>query len=193
MTAGLKTEKVTIHEYLSYLEGIEGRAEFYNGVIYDMAGGTDNHSQIGGNVLTALNIALADKPCIVFGADAKLEIETQEAVVMPDVHVMCGERQLSKRGTGLHTNATVVIEVLSPATAAYDRGGKFHRYMLVPDLMEYLLVDQNEPRVDVFKREETGFWSFRSYFGLEEVIKLTSIGVDLPLKAIYAKVTFEPA
>lgn len=191
MTAVLKPDKVTMQEYLSYLESIEGRAEFYDGVIYDMAGGSDNHGQIGGNVLTALNNALADQPCIVFGADSKLEIEFQETIVMPDVHVMCGGPQLSKRGTGLHTNATVIIEVLSPSTAAHDRGAKFHRYMRIPSLMEYLLVDQFEPRVDVLRRTETVFWSFQSYEGLGAVIHLGSLGIDLPLREIYRKVKFE--
>ncbi len=110
---------------------------------------------------------------------------------MPDVHVSCGEPEISKRGTGFHTNATVVVEVLSPSSVGYDRGDKFHRYMLVPSLMEYLLVDQYEPRVDVLCRQETGFWSFQTYFGLDQVIHLSSLGVDLPLAAIYAKVKFE--
>lgn len=191
MNVAEKKKKVTIQEYAAYVQSIEGRAEYYDGVIYDMAEKTDNHSKIGGNVLTALNIALANKNCSVFGADSNLEIEVQDASVMPDVHVSCGEPEISKRGTGFHTNATVVVEVLSPSTAGYDRGDKFHRYMLVADLMEYLLVDQFEPRVDVLRRQETGFWTFQTYFGLDQVILLSSLCIELPLAAIYAKVKFE--
>ena len=191
MDVGWQQGKMTIHEYLIYLDQSAYRVEFFEGRIYVLPSTSDNHGLIGANIGTALNNALADKPCIVFGADVKLEIETQEAIVMPDVHVMCGEPQLSKRGTGLHTNATVVVEVLSPATVAHDRGAKFHRYMLVPSLMEYLLVDQFEPRVDVLCRTETVFWSFQSYVGLDAVIHLQSLGIDLTLREIYRKVQFE--
>ncbi len=192
MNVAEKKGKVTILEYAAYLETLEGRAEYVDGVIYDMAGGTDNHSKIGANMIAALHLALAEKECSVFGADSNLEIAAQDASLMPDVHVSCGEPQLSLRGTGFHTNATVVIEVLSPSSVGYDRGDKFHRYMLVPTLMEYLLVDQFQPQVDVLRRMEPGFWSFQSYHGIHEVIHLSSLGIDLTLKAIYAKVTFEP-
>lgn len=90
-----KKDQVTIHEYVSYLKSSEGRAEFYDGVIYDMAGSSDEHSLIGMNFGTALNIALGDRPCRVFGADSNLAIDRADAVVMPDVHVVCGKNEPS--------------------------------------------------------------------------------------------------
>lgn len=186
-----KNSRVSVGEYLAYLDSIEHRAEFYDGIIYDMAGGSDNHSKIGTYTAAVLVGKLGDRNCAVYGADANLAIDAANAIVMPDVHVVCGEEKYSIQNGKIHTNAILVVEVLSPSSGLHDRGGKFHLYMKVPTLQEYVLIDQFQPQVDVLRRSDTGFWLFQSYSGMDEVIHLSSVDVDLPLKTVYAKVKFE--
>ncbi|MBK9452832.1 MAG: Uma2 family endonuclease [Bacteroidetes bacterium] len=192
MNAAEKNLRVSANDYLIYLDSIEGRAEFYDGQIFDMAGGSNNHSKIGVNCSSALLSALSHKDCSVYGADANLAIDAANAIVMPDVHVVCGDEKYSNQNSKIHTNAIVVVEVLSPSTGLHDRGGKFHIYMKIPTLQEYVLIDQFQPQVDVLRRSDTGFWLFQSYSGMEEVIHLASLDIDIPLSSIYAKVKFDP-
>ncbi|MEY3445045.1 MAG: hypothetical protein RLZZ519_3326 [Bacteroidota bacterium] len=181
-----------MEDYLTYLDSIEGRAEFDAGVIYDMAGSSNAHSLIGVNISSELRSALRSKGCRVYGADANLAIDATVTVVMPDVHVVCGEEIYSVHSNKLHTNAILVVEVLSPSSESFDRGEKFHRYMNVATLQEYVLVDQFQPHVDVLQRLENGTWLFRCYESSAETIHLRSLNIEIPLSSIYAKVEFEP-
>ena len=190
-TSGENT-KATVEDYLNYLDSIEGRAEYYQGVILDMAGSSDAHSLITGNFGTALNNALDELPCRVYGPNSNLAIDLNDAVVMPDVHVVCGKMIYSSQAQKIHTNAILVVEVLSPSSESFDRGEKFHRYMNVATLQEYVLVDQFQPHVDVLQRLENGTWLFRCYESIDETIPLGSLNIQIPLSSIYAKVEFEP-
>jgi Uma2 family endonuclease len=186
-----KKVRVTVQEYLEYLDSIQGRAEFHDGVIYDMAGSSDNHALIGMNVGTALNNVLADRPCRVFGADSILAIDQDESVVMPDVHVVCGDNEPSKQNARLHANALLVVEVLSESTAFFDRKKKFDRYKLVSTLREYVLIEQNEARVEVFSLNALGKWEHNAYHGMEATVSLLSIGKEIAMAAIYRNVKLE--
>lgn len=188
-TSGENT-KATVEDYLTYLDSIDGRAEFEKGVIYDMAGGTNVHSLIGVNVSGELRGFAKSKGCRVYGPDATLAIDATSSVVMPDVHVVCGEETPSSQNQNLNTNAILIIEVLSPSSGTYDRGGKFNRYKHVPNLQEYMLIEQSEPHVEVLRKQPSGIWSFQSYDDLSEVVHLTSIGFDLPMTSIYDQVVF---
>jgi Uma2 family endonuclease len=185
-----KITKVSVHDYLTYLDSIEGRAEFYQGVIYDMAGSSDEHALIGGNFLTELNIALRERPCRVYGADSNLAIDLDEAVVMPDVHVVCGKNEPSEQNSRLHTNAVLVVEILSPSTNSYDRTKKFDKYKLLSHLREYVLVEQTEYRVEVFSLNAHQIWEHQVYVDEGASIFLASLQVTITMPQIYRKVDF---
>jgi Uma2 family endonuclease len=109
----------------------------------------------------------------------------------PDVVVVCGEPKLVDRRNDILLNPTVIIEVLSPSTEAYDRGFKFHQYQLVESLQEYGLVSRTEARVEIFRRQGNGEWLLAESVGLDAVCHFKSIACEIPLAAIYRKVNFE--
>jgi len=109
----------------------------------------------------------------------------------PDVVVVCGEPKLVDRRNDILLNPTVIIEVLSPSTEAYDRGFKFHQYQLVEPLQEYGLVSRTEARVEIFRRQGNGEWLLAESVGLGAVCHFKSIACEIPLAAIYPKVNFE--
>ena len=112
----------------------------------------------------------------------------------PDVTVICGDAELDPddaRGETI-VNPRLIVEVLSPSTEAYDRAKKFRRLMRRPSLQEYVLVAQDEPWVESLYRHPDGVWRMIPAFGLDQSIRLESIGVDLPLAEVYAGVKFPP-
>ena len=112
----------------------------------------------------------------------------------PDVPVVCGPSEYDERDPDRRTivNPRLIVEVLSPTTEAYDRGEKFSRYMHLPAFQEYVLVTQDRPRVESLLRQADGSWSFTHADGLDATLRLRSVDVDLPLRAVYADVTFPP-
>ncbi|MFN8397138.1 MAG: Uma2 family endonuclease [Bacteroidia bacterium] len=188
MNVVAKHERYTVEEFLSYLDTLEGRAEYYEGEIFNMAGGSSEHGLIIANIVGELRDAMRKRPCRVYPPDVNLAIDAANTVVQPDVHVVCGEPIISNQSPKLNTNATLVVEVLSPSTYSFDRGGKFQRYRKVPNLQEYMIVEQSSYHVEVLRRQESGIWAFSSYDGLEDTVELTSLGITLPMTMIYEKV-----
>lgn len=193
MGSAEKITQVTVQEYLDYLDSIEGRAEYYDGVIYDLASSSNEHSLMGVNICSELKSGLRNRPnpCRVYGPDAILAIDANSSVVMPDVHVVCGPQITSSQNHKLNTSAILVVEILSPSTSSYDRGKKFDNYRMVPNLLEYLIVEQSEPHVELLRRQPAGLWSFESYSSLSDIVELRSIELNLQLSSIYDLIVFE--
>ncbi len=110
----------------------------------------------------------------------------------PDVSVVCGKPLLADEQKDVLLNPIVIFEVLSPSTELYDRGLKFQLYRSIPSLREYILVDQNKVQIEHYIRQDSSAWTLRDHQGLEQELKLDSIGVSLPLRLIYAGVDLEP-
>lgn len=172
-----------------YLEGERVspiKHEYRRGHVYAMVGAKKPHVIIGGNLVTLLNTHLRETPCLVLTSDMKVRLEAANCYYYPDVSVTCDERD---------TNSTedfilypfLVIEVLSPPTAAFDRGNKFADYQTLSTLREYVLVSQTEMRVECFRLNESGMWVSQTYGSGEEVY---FAGVDFrcPIASIYQKV-----
>jgi Uma2 family endonuclease len=102
-----------------------------------------------------------------------------------------GERLFAHRNRETIVNPTLLVEVLSPSTEAWDRGGKFDNYQQVESLREYVLVSVATPRVEVFFRQPDGTWRYSVAAGLESAARLDSIGVELPLSEVYSDVEFQ--
>jgi Uma2 family endonuclease len=185
-----KTNYVTLEEYLRYEQSIEGRAEYYDGMIFDMAGGTKGHGQIPLNLAAELIVALRGKACNVYNGDVKVQLATEDAYLYPDLSVVCGESEESRVENEMIQNPVLIVEVLSESTAIRDFGVKFFKYQQIPSLLEYVLVDQFSPMINVLRRSETGGWSVASSGGMDASIHLESLGITIPLSAIYDKVAF---
>jgi Uma2 family endonuclease len=110
----------------------------------------------------------------------------------PDASVICGPLEFEDARQDTVLNPTVLVEVLSESTEAYDRGKKFGHYRPIPSLREYLLVSHDEPRIEAFHRNDDGTWTLVEVAGLDGRIPLTSLGIELTLREIYAKVEFPP-
>ncbi|MCB9230603.1 MAG: Uma2 family endonuclease [Bacteroidia bacterium] len=190
MSTSEKKLHYSFEEYLAREEQSDYKSEFYKGEIYAMSGGTGDHSLIGTNITRELGNALMGKDCFVYGSDLKIRIEEANAAVYPDGMIICGPRKYYKDRLDMITNPMVVIEVLSEGTAGWDRGGKFRQYTLLPSLREYVIVEQAEAQVDVFRKNDAGLWEFEAYGGLDSNIEIKSLGISISLVMIYYGVQF---
>ena len=175
--------------FLAWEAGQPEKHEFVAGEVFAMAGASAAHVTLAGNLFMALRAHLRGGPCSVFISDMKLRVEADDAYFYPDVFVTCAE---ADRALPLHKSApTLVAEVLSPATSAYDRGAKFAAYRKLPSLREYVLLDPERASVDVFRRNEAGHWVLFPSEGGAAAVELASVGLSLPLAQLYEDVEFE--
>lgn len=191
MSTGLATQALTLSEYLAMEEVSATRHEFYNGLVVEMSGGTENHIHAASNLLVATSIAIRERPCVVYGSDLKIYLLAADKVVYPDVFVICGPVKFLAQRKDVVTNPLVVFEVLSDSTESNDRGRKFAGYQTLPSLQAYVLVAQDEPRVERFLRTGND-WMLSIYEGLDAVLELPPLECAIPLAEIYRKVTFPP-
>lgn len=178
-------------DYLALEEQAEIKSEYHNGHIIAMAGASLKHNRIVSNVHASLYSDLLDSDCEVFMSDLRLWLETADRYTYPDLMVVCGEVDLAEGRTDTITNPTVIIEILSDSTANYDRRDKFQAYRSLNSFVEYLLIDQHQPRVEYFRRKRDTSWEIGVFTQLAETVALKSIGVELSLEQIYRKVGFE--
>ena len=181
---------VTPEEYLALERAAERKSEYRDGEIVGMTGATRRHSLITVNISSELHRQLEDRPCEVHVNDLRVLVAARRLYTYPDVIVVCGEPVLADRYRDILTNPTVLIEVLSPSTEAYDRGTKFEHYRTLDSLREYLLVSQSRPQVDHFMREDDGPWLPSAASDLAATIVLPSIQCQLAMTRIYNKVRF---
>jgi Uma2 family endonuclease len=178
----------TAAEYLALEETAEYRSEYFGGEIFAMAGSTPNHDRICGECGRLIGNALLDSKCEVFTSNMKVKIEHSNAYYYPDLSAACGKSKFDQ--DGILTNPTLIIEVLSDSTVDFDWGKKFMRYRQISSLKEYVLISQKEPCIDVFYKTEEGDWNFLSYEGMDAVVELRSLGIQLKLSDIYRRVEF---
>jgi Uma2 family endonuclease len=162
------------------------------GRIRAMSGGTLDHSGIGGNLITALNVALRAagiQTCRVFGSDLKVHTSDGRNTY-PDASVVCGRPVLYRVRRDIVTNLLLVAEVLSPSTEACDRGKKRGSYQTIPTLQHYLLIATDKARVELYTRAEGG-WRLELLEGLEASFALTALGLSVALADLYSQIEFE--
>lgn len=176
-------------EYLAIERQAEYKSEYVDGVMYAMAGGSERHNLIVGNLITELNIQLRKAPCRVYPSDLKVRVPNSKRFFYPDVSIVCGETQFADDERDVVLNPTVVVEILSESTAAFDRGKKFQSYQQIDSLQEYLLVAQDEFLVEHYLKQEMGHWLYTKVHGLDEVIVLPTMKCQLALRDIYSKIT----
>jgi Uma2 family endonuclease len=164
------------------------RSEYVAGEVFAMAGGTEEHNLIVANVVRELGNQFKGRPCRVYPSDMKVHIATDDVATYPDVMVICGERQFYDDRRDLVTNPSLIVEVLSDSTEAYDRGDKFRHYRSLQSLQAYLLLSQYRVQAELFLRQPDGTWSLSSYQDPSESIPLRLVGADLSLAEVYDKV-----
>lgn len=164
--------------------------EFVAGEVFAMAGASDAHITLTGNLFSALRNHLRGTPCRCFFADMKLRVDGADAFFYPDVVVTCSAADAADRL--VKREPVLLAEVLSRSTAAYDRGAKFAAYRLLPSLREYLLIDPESRVCDLYRRGDDGLWVLHPY-SAADTVHLASLDVRLPGDVMWEQVLPEPA
>jgi Uma2 family endonuclease len=128
----------------------------------------------------------------VFGSDFRVRV-SRRMYTYPDVSVVCGKALLADERQDVLLNPAAIFEILSPSTEQYDRGVKFRQYRTIDSLKDYVLVDQDQVRIEQYSRETDNTWTLHDHEKLEDELKLAFMGVSLPLGRIYDRVELPPA
>jgi len=182
--------RYTLDEYRAIEEKAEGRSEYRDGEIVPMLGGTLKHSRISGNIFSFFKFLLRDTQFEPINSDLRLWIPEYRRGVYPDVMIFDGEPQLNENRSDEVLNPILIVEVLSPSTADYDRQSKFRMYRSIKSFSEYLLVEQDEPFIERYSKQNKG-WLLSEFNGLDGSISLDSVGKELAIAEIYRGVVFE--
>ena len=178
---------LTPEEYLTWERKQPFKNEYHNGQIIAMSGASRSHNRITVDITIQLGNQLMDSECEVFANEMRVRTGPEISYFYPDVIVVCGEPRFADDTFDTLLNPILVVEVLSPSTAAFDRGEKFEHYKQLASLQEYLLISQDSVRVEHYCRRETQ-WTRNILEHLEGVLSLASIECEVPLRAIYRRV-----
>jgi len=180
-------------EYLEIERAAEFKSEFFEGEMFAMAGGTVQHSLIATNLAGEFRNRLKGGRCVAYNADLRIKIEATGLFTYPDLSIICGPLRFAEGTEDTVVNPTVLVEVLSDSTEAYDRGRKFEHYRQIPTLQAYLLVSQQAPRVEQFIRQAEGRWLLEEAAGMDRHLELPALEISISLAEIFANVSFIPA
>ncbi len=192
MVAFAKNRFVTPQEYLEYERKAVTKHEYHNGQIVAMAGASWAHNLITANSSRHIGNQLEEGPCVVVVTDLRVRVPACNKYYYPDGIVVCGEPAFEANGFDTLLNPRLIIEVLSDSTERADRIEKFDCYETLASLTDYVLISQHEPRVEHYARLSDGGWHYIVARGLEATLPLPSIGCELRLAAVYARVSFLP-
>ncbi len=187
MSTQLKTY-LTPQEYLTVEREAEFKSEYFRGEMFAMSGASRKHNLIGLNIGADLRQQFRGRPCEVYVSDMRVKVSATGLYTYPNVVVVCGEAKFEDAHVDTLLNPTLIVEVLSASTAAYDRGQKFAHYRGIESLSEYVLVSQDECRVEHFAKQSDRQWLQTVVQSLEAEVNLPSIQGVLQLREIYDRV-----
>jgi Uma2 family endonuclease len=179
---------ISVADYFKQEETSHTRHEYLGGQLFAMAGSSEEHNRIAGNIYAPLLAHLRGSGCKTFISDIKVKIQVAQGTVdifyYPDVMVTCDEEDREKF---YKTHPCLVVEVLSPSTETIDRREKRLNYQSLASLQEYVLVSQNQMQVEVYRRNASGNWEVER-LGPNDSLELNSVGLTLTLAEIYDEV-----
>ena len=189
MIASPQQPQLTPDEYLQMEAQSPVKHEYIDGQIYAMAGASDPHVTIAGNLFALLRSHVRGSGCRVYISDMKARVEALNRFYYPDVLVTCDPRDLE---TPIYKRfPTLIVEVLSDSTEAFDRGDKFADYQTLESLREYVLINTKRQRVECCRRNDQGLWVLQFYTPEQTSFRLDSIGFEGTLDVLYEDVAFE--
>jgi Uma2 family endonuclease len=174
---------MTADEYLAFERAAEGKHELWDGEVFATSGASLDHNRIVRNLIRHLGNALAGSGYEVLPSDMRVRIPAHRRYVYPDVTIVCDPPQLEGEADVL-LNPRMVIEVLAPSTAAFDRGDKFAGYRSIPSVREVILVSQDARRLESYTRQPDGSWVLREHTG-DAAMPLEPLPTPLPLPLVY--------
>jgi Uma2 family endonuclease len=180
-----KVAEFNAQDYLAWESARADKNEFLRGEVFAMVGATRKHVTVAGNVFRLLSNALQGSSCRAYISDMKLRIEAADAFFYPDVLVTCNAKD--HEADAYMVSAVLIVEVLSLSTEAYDRGEKFAAYRKVPTLREYLLIDPESRRVEIYRASTEGQWVLTEV-DLNGTLPLTSVDIEVPVQQLFENV-----
>ena len=180
---------LTSADYLAEERRAAFKSDYYQGETLAWAGSSRQHNLIVSNLIGEVGNGLKGLECEVYASSMRLKVDATGLYTYPDVTVVCGQPQFEDDQSDTLLNPTVLFEVLSDSTEAYDRGTKSAHYRRLPSLKEYVLIAQDQPLVERYVRQPDGSWVLRDVTRLEETVALDAIPVQLPMSEIYRQVT----
>jgi len=192
----------SVEEYLTLERESEERHEYLDGYVYAMAGESPEHRDICSNLVSILHLQLRGTPCRVWTKDTKVRSgpeprsrrATKGLFSYPDLVVVCGAPQFHDAYRDVLLNRTVIMEVLSPSTEAFDRGEKFWCYRTwLPALSNYLFVSQGLPLIEHYLRQANDTWNLSTVSTMEASLYLATIDCTLRLSEVYDRINFPSA
>ncbi|MFN9173425.1 MAG: Uma2 family endonuclease [Synechocystis sp.] len=182
---------LTVEEYLQNEAQAIEKSEFIQGEIIPMAGASANHNRLTGKLHALLLFALEDHGYSVFMSDMRLWIAESESYFYPDVMVIAEEPRFTDSTQIEVTNPCLIAEVLSALTERFDKNQKFGFYRSIPELQEYLLIDQSRYFVEHYQKVGDRQWLLTELIGKNAEIKLSFMAVNIKLAELYKRVEFQ--
>lgn len=175
----------TIEEYLEMERASAVKHEYYQGEIFAMAGAGDRHNWMFTNIFIGLGIQLKDNPCRPYGSDMRMHIPENTLYTYPDIAIYCDKSENDNPEEDTFTEPTIIIEILSPSTRAYDQGTKFNLYKDIPTLKEYILIDTESIAVKSWRINAHNIWEPEKYQTLQQNLVIPTVGISLSMQDIY--------
>jgi Uma2 family endonuclease len=173
----------TYQEYLAFERSANTRHEFFEGEIFAVAGGTREHAATCVNISSALRVQLRGRGCQTHSSDLRIRVLETGLATYPDVTVVCRPVEVDSADRNTVTNPTLVVEVLSPSTASYDRGEKLEHYKRIPSLREVVQVAHDERLIEIWRRGDDGAWSRREV--RSGAVALAAVDCTLSVDDVY--------
>lgn len=182
--------KPSVEEYLTLDRQAERNSEYHDGELFPIIDATRQHSSIAFNLGIVFGPRLKNSGCQGLLSPLRLRVSPTQ-YVFPDFMIVCGKPVITDEHRDTITNPKVILEILSPSTADYDHGGKFELYRMLPSFEEYLLVSQDKPLVEIFRKQSPNDWSLQIVTAVDSLVRIQSLGIEFPVGELYEGITFE--
>jgi len=189
MSSAFKT-KLSVADYLAFERASETKHEFFGGDVFAMAGGSPAHSSIASNFIREAGNALKERPCVVYTSDLRVKVKPTGLYTYPDVTIVCGQQEFDDVQGDTLVNPTILVEVLSKSTAAYDRGTKSKHYRKIDSLRALIVIEQDSPSIEAIRLQPDGNWVLSDATEVNESIAIEPLGISIPPAEIYRNVKF---
>jgi Uma2 family endonuclease len=190
MIASPQSPNYSPDEYLQIEEHSPIKHEYMDGLIYAMVGVSGAHNLIAGNLITLLRNHLRGSGCRVYFSDMKVHIESRNRFFYPDLLVTCDSRDSDQDAPYYKHFPSLIVEILSDSTEAFDRGDKFQDYQTLDSLQEYVLISSKRSLIQCFRRSDEGLWVMQSYTQERETFQFSSVNFSGTLEQLYEDVSF---
>jgi Uma2 family endonuclease len=183
--------RLTIEEYIELDKNSEEKFEYFDGEVFNMTGVHPNHALLQSRLITSLNNQTAKRGCYIYPSDLRVKVPSMPPYRYPDLSALCGKPEFEEVA-GLLTlaNPSLLIEILSPSTEAFDRGEKFTHYKSIPSFREYLLVAQNKKHITQYVRQSERAW-LQTEYGAGEALQIVTLECEREVDALYDGINFE--